>query len=51
MYANQGIADKANAAYSAAIEIYDQLSEKSESAREIFADRLTAIKELQHSLI
>ena len=51
MYASQGLSDKASAAYSAAIEIYEQLSEKSESAREIFADRLTAVKELQHSLI
>ena len=51
MYASQGLSDKASAAYSAAIEIYEQLSEKSEFAREIFADRLTAIKELQHSLI
>ena len=43
--------DEAEKMILSAIEIYEQLSEKSESAREIFADRLTAIKELQHSLI
>ena len=49
MYANQGCTDQARRAYSAAIEIYERLSEKSDTARRIYAEKLAAVRELLYS--